>query len=375
MQKIPLLVFILFVLYSYKSDDNLFRPGKLWNDDKGIPINAHGGGILFNEGKYYWFGQFMVGGELGNSAQVGVSCYSSADLYDWKNEGIALKVVENDLRNELAKGCILERPKVIFCKKTHKFIMWFHLELLGKGYSSARAAVAVSDNITGPYTYLKSFRPDAGFWPVNVQKCHFKRIKKNVKKSYCGGENCLPAHPDTLNLLGRDFSEGQMSRDMSLFVDENDKAYLIYTSEENSTLHISLLTDDYLSTSGKYIRVFTGRYMEGAALCRLNGYYYIFASGCTGWEPNAARSARADSIFGEWKELGNPCVGADSAFTFHSQSSFILPVHGKNNALIFMADRWNGANAIDGRYVWLPVTFINDRPVIRWHEQWNLDVF
>jgi hypothetical protein len=30
-----------------------FRPGKMWPDEKGASINAHGGGILFHNGVYY----------------------------------------------------------------------------------------------------------------------------------------------------------------------------------------------------------------------------------------------------------------------------------------------------------------------------------
>jgi len=69
-----------------------FTPGEIWKDNNGKHINAHGGGILFHQGVYYWYGEYKVGGKIGNSAQVGVSCYSSRDLYNWKDEGIALKV-------------------------------------------------------------------------------------------------------------------------------------------------------------------------------------------------------------------------------------------------------------------------------------------
>ena len=31
--------------------------------------------------------------------------------------------------------------------------MWFHLELRGKGYKAARAGLAISDKVTGPYTF------------------------------------------------------------------------------------------------------------------------------------------------------------------------------------------------------------------------------
>ena len=371
--KIQLFLLAFFCAFVLKAQpEKQFNPGEIWKDNSGVHINAHGGGILFHKGVYYWYGEHKIGGKLGNTAQVGVGCYSSTDLYNWKNEGIALNVNETDSLSDIAKGCVLERPKVIYNAKTKKFVMWFHLELKGKGYYASRSGVAISDNPTGPFTFMKSFRPNAEYWPVNVQPCHKKPVASTVKDSYCGGKGCLPAPVDSVNLLGRDFVGGQMARDMNLFVDDDGSAYHIYSSEENSTLHISKLTDDYLSYSGQYFRAFTGRYMEGAALFKRNGKYYIIASDCTGWSPNAARSAVADQIFGNWTELGNPCVGEDSELTFHSQSTFILPVQGKKDTFIFMGDRWNPGNAIDGRYVWLPIVFDGDKPVIRWQDKWNL---
>ena len=377
LKKLFISIIVITSLYSFKSlpDSKSFSPGRIWPDNKGVHINAHGGGILFHLGKYYWYGQHMVGGELGNSAQVGVSCYSSNDLYRWNDEGIALKVVTTDSLNDITKGCTLERPKVIYNKKTRKFVMWFHLELKGKGYDAARSGVAVSDKVNGPFKFIRSFRPDAGSWSQNVKPYHLKPVSDTVKSAYCGGKGCLPNHPDSLNILGRDYKNGQMARDMNLFVDDDGTAYLIYTSEENSTLHISKLTDDYLSNSGNYIRLFANRYMEGPAMFKHKGKYYLFASDCTGWEPNAARCAVADSVFGNWKELGNPCIGSDAALTFHSQSTFVIPVVGKKDALIYMGDRWTPKDAIDGRYIWLPVLFENDKPQLKWMDHWSLDIF
>lgn len=351
-----------------------FQPGELWQDNKGVHINAHGGGILFHNGIYYWFGEHKVEGSLGNTAQVGVHVYSSRDLYNWIDKGIALAVSDNPT-SDITQGCVLERPKVIYNKKTQKFVMWFHLELKNHGYDAARSGVAVSDSPEGPYTFIRSFRPNAGYWPVNVQDIHKKPIAEFVKAKYCGGKGCLPNHPDSLNILGRDHKDGQMARDMNLFVDDDGKAYHIYSSEENSTLHISQLSDDYLSYSGIYGRFFSNRYMEGAAMFKSKDKYYLIASDCTGWAPNAARSAVAESVFGPWKELGNPAVGSDSETTFHSQSTFILPVNGKKNAFIFMGDRWKPENAIDGRYIWLPIEFEGEKPLIKWNSQWSLKFF
>lgn len=361
---------------SDSSKNKSFRPGEIWYDDNGVPINAHGGGILYHEGRYYWYGEHKVEGEIGNTAQVGVHVYSSKDLYNWKDEGIALKVEENDTTSVIRKGCVIERPKVIYNQKTGKFVMWFHLELKGKAYYTAKSGVAVSDNPAGPFRFIRDFRPNSGYWPVNVQEFHKRPVADSVRRSYGGAYGSLPAHPDSLNLLGRDFENGQEARDMTLFMDDDGKAYHLYSSEVNSTIHISQLSDDYLSCSGKFARFFVERYMEAPAICKTSqGKYYFIGSDCTGWSPNAARSAVADDIWGPWTELGNPCIGEDSLYTFHSQSTFILPVHGKKDAFIFMADRWNPKNAIDGRYVWLPVRFREGRIRLEWMDEWDLEFF
>jgi hypothetical protein len=350
-----------------------FTPGEIWNDTEGIAINAHGGGVIFYDNTYFWYGEHKIEGKAGNLAHVGVHVYSSKDLLRWEDKGIALKV-EEDENSEITKGCVLERPKVIYNDLTGKFVMWFHLELKGKGYDAARSGVAVSDKPEGPFTFVSSFRPDAGFWPVNVQPFHKLPVADTIKEHYCGGKGCLPAHPDTLNLLGRDFKEGQMARDMNLFVDEDKKAYLIYSSEENSTIHISQLSDDYLSCSGNYARFFSDRYMEAPVIFKTSkGKYFFMGSDCTGWNPNAARSASAENIFGPWTELGNPCFGKDSLTTFYSQSTCILPVQGKKDTFIYMGDRWNPENAIDGRYVWLPLILKDDHLEIRWLDNWSFN--
>lgn len=362
----------LLLLATQTAKGQSFTPGALWPDNNNIHINAHGGGILYQNGTYYWFGEHKTEGEAGNLANVGVHCYSSKDLYHWIDQGIALSVVANDPSSDIAKGCILERPKVIFNPKTKKYVLWFHLEPKGGGYSGAMSGIAVSDRVTGPYTYLKALRPNAGVWPINVLDVHKsgRRPSPSEEQQFTGGS--LPASPDDLNILGRDKEKGQMARDMNLFVDDDGKAYHIYSSEENSTLHIAELNTDYTGYSGKYARFFAGRFMEAPAMFKKDGNYYLIMSGCTGWGPNAARSAIASSIWGEWKELGNPCRGADAELTFHSQSTYVLPVQGKNNTFIYMGDRWTPENAIDGRYVWLPIHFEGEKPVIEWKDSWTI---
>jgi hypothetical protein len=306
---------------------NFFSPGSIWPDTDGVPINAHGAGFLYQAGTYYWYGEFKTSGLPGNLAQVGISCYSSHDLYNWKNEGIVLHV-SNDPAGDIAKGSIIERPKVLYNARTHRYVMWFHLELKGQGYRAARVGIAVSSSPVGPFKYLRSFRPD-----------------------------------------------GEMSRDMTLFEDTDGRAYLLASSEENWTIHLSELSRDYLSTDGHWKRIFIGQHLEAPTLLHYKGRYYFIASHCTGWAPNQAFAAMAKSIWGPWKLLGNPCIGPNADKTFLSQGTYLIQVHGKAGAFIFAADRWNPENAIDGRYVWLPVIFIRDGLQIPWHDHWQLTAF
>lgn len=317
--------------------------GTVWRDTAGQSVNAHGGGMLYFQGTYFWYGEFKTGktflpdcNQSWGGTRVnttGVSCYSSTNLSDWKNEGIVLAAATNDLHSDLSPDKVLERPKVIYNRTTKKFVMWMHIDTAD--YSTARSGVAISDQPTGPFQYLGSFRPDAGVWPVNV----------------------TPADqvPDKTNVLARDFATGQMARDQTVFVDDDGQAYLFYSSEENPTLHVSLLTADYLHTSGKYARIFVGRSMEAPAVFKRESKYYFVGSGCTAWAPNAARSAVADSPFGPWKELGNPCVGPDATNTFHAQSTFVLPVQNSPNQFIFIADLWKQWDLPASTYLWLPL--------------------
>jgi len=144
--------------------------------------------------------------------------------------------------------------------------MWFHHELINQRYNAALTGLAVSDKITGPYHFVHSIRPNQKQWPINVLPVHKKPVPETTAERYCGGPGCMPSHPDSLNIWGRDFAKGQMSRDMTLFVDDDGTAYHICSSEENSTLHIAKLSDDYLSFSGEYARVFPNRYMEAPAI-------------------------------------------------------------------------------------------------------------
>jgi hypothetical protein len=368
---ISVTLFLAGLSINCQDRNNMIKPGTIWPDTEGKHINAHGGCILYYNSTYYWFGEFRLPRYEKDRSRYGVSCYSSRDLLNWKNEGLVLRVL-NDTASMLFPGCIIERPKVIYNKNTGKFVMWFHHELKGQGYKAALTGVAVSDNITGPYKYIRSFRPNPGIWPLNFPEEYKKSaIKESDLKSW--SEEWKIAVNEGL-FVRRDFAGGQMSRDMTIFVDRNGKAYHVHASEENMTLHFSELTDDYLDFTGRYFRVLPGGSNEAPAIFYSRGKYYMFTSGTTGWKPNPARLSVSKKLSGEWKTIDNPCRGTadENNITFGSQSTYVLSLQGKKNAFIYMGDRWTPENLADSRHIWLPVEWEKGNPVIKWYPVWEL---
>src|SRR5208283_1860009 len=115
---------------SISSSHAEFRPGEVWLDAAGQPINAHGGGMLFHKGTYYWYGENKEGRTwLPESTKAwdgfrvdvtGIRCYSSWDLYRWKDGGLVLKAVPADPASDLQSSKVCERPKVLFNPRTKK---------------------------------------------------------------------------------------------------------------------------------------------------------------------------------------------------------------------------------------------------------------
>lgn len=313
-----------------------FKPKEAWLDTAGNPINAHGAGVLYYKGTYYMYGEYKVGKtilpswatwECYRTDVTGVSCYSSKDLLNWKFEGVVLKAVPNDPNHDLHPSKVVERPKVVYNKKTKKFVMWAHID--SPDYGKAAAGVAVSDSPTGEFKYVGSFRPN-----------------------------------------------NSMSRDQTVFVDDDGTAYQFASSENNGTMHINRLTDDYLKPDGQFVRRFIGMSREAPAVFKHNKKYYMLSSGCSGWDPNQAELAVADSIMGEWKVLGNPCTGVDADKTFYGQSTCVIPVQGKKNAYIAAFDMWNKKDLQDSRYIWLPLLIDKQgKMTIPWKKEWNFKIF
>lgn len=353
----------------YKENKS-FKPGQMWKDTDGKPIQAHGGGIMYDEktATYYWYGEDKTNGYL---PATGVHAYSSKDLYNWKDEGVVMKAIENreDMDTDpyfvelyknrtteekdvifsdinSARG-VLERPKVIYNEKTDKYVLWLHVDGPYEGsdsnYAKAKAGVAVSDSPTGPFEYLESNR-------LNKMPDGYEFKVKNTG----------------------------MARDMTLFVDDDGTAYIIYASEENYSLYISKLNEEYTAIAGEeygkdFTRAIYDGHREAPAMFKYDGKYYLITSGATGWDPNPAKYHVAESVLGEWKDMGNPTIGEGAATTHGSQSTYVIPVDPEKGKFIYMGDRWKKEDLKNSSYVWLPLEFgQDDEMALEWFDEWDL---
>jgi hypothetical protein len=320
-----------------------FHPGAVWRDVNGQPIQAHGGGILVHKNVYYWYGEDRTPGIRG-----AVACYSSTNLYDWKREGVALW--QTNLPRYYDSPTFIERPKVIFNPHTKKFVMWMHVEQAG--YFYACAGIATGDTPTGPFKFLKTIRPITNDF-------NFPADEPIGQKQF-----------------------GATFRDMNLFVDDNGRAYVFYAGEDNWTMYVVRLNDDFTGPetpaveNKTFARILVRAHREAPAPFKANGRYYLITSACTGWAPNAADCAVAKNILGPYQSLGNPCVGTNADITFGTQSTFVLPAPGRKGKFIFMADEWRPRDLSDSRYIWLPLIPNGDGSfTLPWRDRWDLPVF
>ncbi|MET0595381.1 MAG: family 43 glycosylhydrolase, partial [Polyangiaceae bacterium] len=293
------------------------KNGVFWSDTRGTRIEAHGGGFIRVGTTWYWIGE----DKSHNSGNFkGVNCYASTDLHNWE---FRRAIITRQTAPELdAADRIIERPKVIYHDGSQKYVMWLHWE--GQNYAEAAAGVFSSSTIDGAYTFHKSFRPN-----------------------------------------------GNMSRDDTLFKDDDGKAYFISAANENADLVIYELTADYLDIQRQVSTLWVSNWREAPAIFKNNGVYYLVTSGATGWDPNQAKYATATSMNGPWSALQN----LGNNITYDSQSTYILPVVGsEGTTFIFAGDRWQDPDLLGSKYLWLPLKVNGTSLTLDYYDQWKLSV-
>jgi len=318
---------------------SLFNPGKVWLDDHGKPIESHLGGILYENGTYYWYGMNLDGPTIKPGTlpgqhyswmeNRGVSCYSSKNLYQWKLESLSLLPAKGDPKAPLQPTHLIPRPKVIKCDKTGKYVMMG--QLVSADFKTVNCiVVGVADTPGGPFAFQGLLNPPGGGY------------------------------------------------DITLYKDDDGKAYLITAHE---WVKASVLSDDYLSIAATY--ELKGVAGEAPAIFKHAGTYYCLTSHLSGWAPNANKYSIAKQVLGPWEPKGEFCKGPDANTSFRGQTTFVLPVAGKPGAFIYMADRMNAkSDALiedlhAATHIWLPIKIDAAAKTIEvpWRNSWDLSVF
>jgi hypothetical protein len=134
----------------------LLTQGEPWLDTDGHVIDAHGGGMLEDAGTYYWYGSARQSCAKGGANRsrcgdrdAGVNLYMSNDLYNWKFVSTVVRAFNGSASDN---GNDLERPKVVHCAGTGKFVMW--VRGTGVGNTPQLLAVATSETPTGPFRFV-----------------------------------------------------------------------------------------------------------------------------------------------------------------------------------------------------------------------------
>lgn len=338
-------------------------PGRPGLDTEGKRIQAHGGSVIYIDGTYYWYGENKEKTDGKNGIwHWGVKCYSSKDLYNWKDEGLIIPPEPENPDSSLHPTRCMDRPHIIYNQKTKKYVCWLKMENMDLTQSET---ILTADHILGPYTKVRE-----GLRPLNMS-----------------------------------------AGDYDLVVAEDGKAYY-YFERVHSELICADLTEDYTDVTGYYSTHFPKPcppyVREAPAHFKRNGKHYLITSGTTGYLPNPSEVAIADTWHGPFTVLGNPHPNDPSNTSYHSQISCIFKVEGKKDLYIACADRWlpdqmdkeyevyaemfectftnkefdfsrmsqhdaTKENTSIADYVWLPIRFDGEMAYIDWKDQWRIE--
>ena len=349
---------------------NSIKPGAVWTDTNGNPIQAHGFQILEKDGTYYWYGENKEKTVAGSPVWTyGIRCYKSKDFYNWEDCGL---IIPPDTVNHLSPlhySQTLDRPHILYCGKTGKYVCWIK-SMDEDGYF----VILQADDILGPYQYVRSLRP-----------------------------------------------EGYGVGDFDMYADGKSGKGYVWFERPHWELICAELTDDYTNVTESYSRHMEGRRppytREAPTHFVYKGKHYMFTSGTTGYYPNETLLSTFDDYHGTYKDLGSPHPTDKTGTSFWSQITDVVKIPGKN-LYVAVADRWmpqivgtdeaakefernktlyrdHQPNAQDfsdivvkdkrhivrtnwdvtynAAYVFLPIVFRKGLPQIEWKDEWRIE--
>ena len=242
-------------------------------------------------------------------------CYASKDLVHWAHKGVVLR-----------HDTDANRIDVLYNDTTKQYVMFLKYD--GNG---AHFAVATADNPEGPFMIKKVMLIDNA-------------------------------------LIG----------DMSMFKDDDGSAYLCYVSWAKGTNRqhgIYKMSADYLTPEERvHLWDLGGR--EAPHLFKRNGTYYYGTSETAWIDSSGTHYYTATNLAGPWTSArAMPTPGSDNSWD--SQCDFVFPIKGEQGTVyVYVGDRWlrDAPRGRNGSYVWLPMEFDGDMPVLRYHQDWEINL-
>ncbi len=334
MKKVFLIFTMLLSVTAVDAQQTAFKPGQVWNDVNGKPINAHAGCVV-KDGDYYCW----IGDRRSKNNCVGVGAYCSKDLLNWTDLGYAVKLqgATRDDYQDFGTGRALYRPKIAYSEQTGKWVMNVVWEDDNQG-TVGLVAFAMSDKPQGPY------------------------LLEKVTNTYTS-----------------------RTRDQGIFKDDDGKLYYQACINGNQDMWNCLMSDDYLNTTDQNCVILPDVKYEAPALFRVGDLYFGLFSGCTYWNPNRSRYAWGKSLMEKWNyekqftdKTGSGmefCVDDKNGNTYQSQSAYVYKVDGDSEKLVYIGDRWDSNNLENSKIVWLPISMRSGAPTIKWYDEWDLGVY
>lgn len=322
----------LFAAFPSHAQMQTIRNDQFWKDAGGNFIYSQGGGVIKVGDTWYWYGVKYRGavtyaanptGKNGDIGFMGVTCYSSKDLVNWKDEGLALEPNQ-------AGGGWFGRVGVVYNAKTRMYV------LAGQGSSPSGAY--------GEY-FATSPTPDGPF--------KFHNVQTDLSFFVNGGTG-----------------------DQTTFQDDDGKAYIICSNVSGrSNLYVApLRASDFLAIEPTPTRIYRGNGREGNAMFKMDGTYYFCSSDLHGWNTSRTYCVSSKNILGPYgAEFVMP--GTEMDFSHVTQTGFFVAVKGTKNSFVINAgDRWSdfAGNGL-GFNQWVPMTLENGKPRFHSLSEWKLD--
>jgi len=241
------------------------------------------------------------------------TCYASSDLVHWTYKGVVLHVDAG-----------ANRMDVLYNDTTKQYVMF-----LKYGGDAASLGIATSSTPDGQFTFLSQTQVD-----------------------------------------------GANIGDMSMYKDDDGKAYLAYVWDKtgpNRQHGIYRMSADYL-TLDTQMYLFSVASREAPHIFKRNGTYYYGVSETNGVNPSPTRYYTATNLTGPWS-AATMLVTPGSSTTYDTQCDFVYPFTGTQGTVYMLdADRWIPTGGFQGGYLWLPYDFDTaGNPTANYYQDWDLN--